>query len=255
MFANYHTHSYRCHHAQGTDRQYVEAAIDKGIKVLGFSDHCPWIYPDGYESGMRMNPEETKQYMDSLQSLKKEYENDLKIYIGFEEEYVPEALQAQDEFLENYPVDYRILGQHFLGFEMNAPYMGSPTDDETVLSRYVDTCIAGLETGRYLYLAHPDLINFTGEETVYRYHIQRLCEKAKELDIPLELNVLGAYQGRHYPNDRFWELAGNLNNSCIIGIDAHDPAMFFYPQGFQKIEDLAKRYKLHVIDEDLLQKS
>ena len=39
MIANYHTHTWRCHHADGTEREYVENAIAAGIKILGFSDH------------------------------------------------------------------------------------------------------------------------------------------------------------------------------------------------------------------------
>ena len=74
MLANYHTHTKRCHHAWGEDREYVEAAIKAGLQVLGFSDHCPWVYPDGFVSGIRMTPAETEEYFDSLEWLKKEYE-------------------------------------------------------------------------------------------------------------------------------------------------------------------------------------
>ena len=39
MFSNLHTHTTRCRHAFGTEREYIEAAITQGIRVLGFSDH------------------------------------------------------------------------------------------------------------------------------------------------------------------------------------------------------------------------
>ena len=54
MIANYHTHTWRCRHADGTEREYVERAIEGGLKILGFSDHSPYPFPDGYDSGMRM---------------------------------------------------------------------------------------------------------------------------------------------------------------------------------------------------------
>ena len=38
MIANYHTHTYRCHHADGTEREYVERAIENGLKIFGFSE-------------------------------------------------------------------------------------------------------------------------------------------------------------------------------------------------------------------------
>ena len=92
MFANYHTHTARCHHATGEDKAYVEAAIQNGFQVLGFSDHCPWIFSDGYVSPIRMTPDELDGYVTSLTALKKEYAADITIYIGLESEYVPEML-------------------------------------------------------------------------------------------------------------------------------------------------------------------
>ena len=35
MIANYHTHTWRCKHASGTERTYVEQAIAAGLKILG----------------------------------------------------------------------------------------------------------------------------------------------------------------------------------------------------------------------------
>lgn len=40
---NYHTHTSRCGHAVGEDEEYVINAIKSGIKVLGFSDHVPFL--------------------------------------------------------------------------------------------------------------------------------------------------------------------------------------------------------------------
>ena len=39
MRCNYHTHTYRCHHAKGEDEDFVLRAIDAGMTELGFSDH------------------------------------------------------------------------------------------------------------------------------------------------------------------------------------------------------------------------
>ena len=42
---NYHTHTYRCHHAIGKEEDYILNAIKAGYTELGFSDHAPWHYP------------------------------------------------------------------------------------------------------------------------------------------------------------------------------------------------------------------
>lgn len=36
LTTNFHTHTTRCNHAAGEDRQYVEEAIKGGLKVLAF---------------------------------------------------------------------------------------------------------------------------------------------------------------------------------------------------------------------------
>ena len=47
MTANYHTHTWRCNHASGTEREYIEKAIESGIRILGFSvpeySHIPLL--------------------------------------------------------------------------------------------------------------------------------------------------------------------------------------------------------------------
>lgn len=104
MKANYHTHTTRCQHAFGEDREYVEEAIRAGLRTLGFSDHCPWIYQNDFVSNIRMTPQETDGYFASLEKLRKEYEKDIEIFIGFESEYLPELMEGQDAFLKDYPV-------------------------------------------------------------------------------------------------------------------------------------------------------
>lgn len=246
MKANYHTHTSRCHHAEGEDREYVENAIKGGYKVLGFSDHCPWVYRDGYVSGIRMLPGQLDDYFSSLTDLKAEYSSDIKIYIGFESEYIPELIEEQDKLLSGYPVDYMILGQHFYGHEGSSPYTGAPTYEEEILKRYVDSVIEGMETGRYKYAAHPDLINFRGESDVYKKHMKRLCRYMKEKDIPVEINLLGMITRRHYPSRRFFQIAQEVGNSAIIGCDTHIPEELSSEWYFKDGISFAKSYGLEI---------
>ncbi len=244
MQTNYHTHTARCQHAAGEDREYIEAAIERGIKVLGFSDHCPWIFPGDYVSGIRMLPSQTDDYCHSLESLRKEYASDIDIKIGFEAEYVPSLMEAQDRFLADYPIDYMILGQHYLGEEPGSVYTGWETDDYQILKKYVDTVIEGMESGRYLYLAHPDLIYYVGSDTLYEKEMTRLCEYLKKKESPVELNLLGALQKRNYPSDRFLRVVQKTGNTCILGIDAHAPAQILNMEGYERCICWIEKYGL-----------
>ena len=79
MIANYHTHTWRCRHADGTEREYVEKAIEAGLKILGFSDHTPQVYPNGFVCPVKMLPVELEGYVDTILDLKLEYKNDIEI--------------------------------------------------------------------------------------------------------------------------------------------------------------------------------
>lgn len=248
MLANYHTHTFRCKHAYGEDREYVESAIHAGMKVLGFSDHCPWVFGDEHISGIRMIPEKLDDYFDSMQKLKQEYASEITIYAGFEAEYIPELMEGQTNLLKDYPVDYMILGQHFTGREPYSKYTGLPTEDEALLKQYVDLVIEGMETGKYQYVAHPDLINYVGSSDIYEHHILRLCRYLKEKNIPVEINMLGVMEHRNYTSERFLKLAQKAGNSAIIGVDAHMPEMLEFVDMQEKCRGLIEKYRLPLID-------
>lgn len=243
MTANYHSHTYRCKHAVGSEREYVENAIKAGIKILGFSDHSPYIFTNGYVSCFRMLPSETEGYFRTITDLRDEYRDEIEIHVGVEAEYYPSFFEGTIRFLENFPCEYIILGQHILSDE-NAPDAFTsawPTDDPHILRRYVDQVIAGIRTGKFVYLAHPDLLAFTGDEKIYRAYYRELCEEAKKAGLPLELNLLGVRDNRRYPDEKFWRIAAETGNEVILGTDAHDPGSFLDKESVEKALGMLKR--------------
>lgn len=224
MTANYHTHTTRCRHAQGSEREFVETAIARGFSVLGFSDHTPYPFPHGHQSGFRMAVNELEDYVTVLSDLKKEYARDITIHIGLEAEYYPAIFGDLLELIKPYPVEYLIMGQHFIGNEFDhQPYSGNHTHDVNNMIRYVDQTIEGLRTGKFTYFAHPDLMCYVDGQEEYDLHMGRLCRAAKELNVPLEINFLGLGEGRPYPSPRFFTLAAQEGCDVIFGCDAHSP--------------------------------
>ena len=53
---NYHTHTYRCGHAEAniTDEDFVKLFIKKRFKEIAFTDHCPQKNKIDLRRGMRM---------------------------------------------------------------------------------------------------------------------------------------------------------------------------------------------------------
>ena len=230
MLHNYHTHTFRNHHAVGTEREYIEAAIAGGYQTLGFSEHAPYQFPDGIVSYFHMFPEDLEDYIQTLLALKEEYAGRIEILIGYEAEYYPRFFDDLLARITQYPVDYLLLGQHYIHNEIDGVYVYEPTDDPEILKVYVNQCIAGLDTGLYTYLAHPDLI-YTSQpvfDETCREAAYTLCEEAKKLDLPLEYNLYGVdkrargeFSGLGYPCTAFWEIAAKTGVRAIIGFDAH----------------------------------
>lgn len=249
MNANYHTHTYRCNHAKGEDREYVERAIANGIKVLGFSDHSPMIYDTpGYHSGFRMELSQAEEYCRAISDLKEEYKNDIEIHIGFEAEYYPATHSRFMEFIKQYPIEYLILGQHFIVREEDRLLSTKDYSDPDMLRRYYRNVYEGLRTGDFIYVAHPDMMNFTGDQRVYSEETQKFLYAVKELGYPIEINRLGFSDFRHYPYDPFWQIAGFVGNDAIIGVDAHSPRHFDDTGGIKGCADIAARYRVNLID-------
>lgn len=124
--ANYHTHTARCRHASGREEEYIQQAINSGMKVLGFSDHTPYPFQGDYYSNFRMFPQELFQYVQTLLLLKEKYQDKIQILIGLEAEYYPKYFDGLLELLAPYPFDYLLLGQHFLHNEQDGDYSGAP---------------------------------------------------------------------------------------------------------------------------------
>lgn len=229
--ANYHTHTARCGHASGTDEEYVLAAIDAGWQTLGFSDHAPWPYESGFVNPtVRMTTEELPRYLASLRALREKYRGRIHIYIGLECEYFP-AYTDWLRALKERELDYLILGNHYDRSDETGLYYGAATEPEQLKS-YGDNTILGMETGLFSYLAHPDLplMNYPAFDEHARALSYRLCRRAKELGLPLEYNLQGQRlaergkaRGLGYPCADFWQVAKEVGNDVIIGMDAHSP--------------------------------
>ncbi len=173
MLHNYHTHTSRCKHADGTEREYIEIAIQNGMKTLGFSDHAPYLFPfHDYYSTFRMEVDKLEEYADCIRTLAKEYAKDIRILCGFELEYYPDYHKEEMAFLNKVQPDYLILGQHFIGNEITK-HGGVSLKDDYALVAYVTQALAGLATGDFLYLAHPDLagLHFSPQIVEQEYQV------------------------------------------------------------------------------------
>ena len=135
MDYNLHTHTFRCSHAEGTEREYIEKAISSGIKMMGFSDHFPWKDELYY----RVPTAEAQEYIKSIRALRDEYKDKIEILIGFEIEYICEDFDEMVQYARELGCEYLIHGQHFVGNPLDARWSIFETEDVNFLKEYVDS--------------------------------------------------------------------------------------------------------------------
>lgn len=123
-----------------------------------------------------MTMKQAPEYVETIRRLEAEYRDQIKIYAGFEAEYVPEFYEDRADVLQPRS-DYYDHGAAFSGIRKKTiRIQGTETEDESRIRRYVDLVIEGMQTGSYAYLAHPDLMNYQGMDSVYDWEMTRLCK-------------------------------------------------------------------------------
>ena len=254
MRNNLHTHTVRCRHARGTETEYVEQALKAGIQKLGFSDHTPQWFDGDYYSRFRMYPQQLTDYMDSVLALREQYADKITIHLGLEAEFYPKYFPELLSRLRDTPTEYLLLGQHYIGNEIGDQYSGWETDDPDHLRRYCKQVADAMYTGLFTYLAHPDLIHYVGDPALYRDQMRTVCKAAKDCDLPLELNLLGIREQRHYPNPDFWAVAAEENCTVILGIDAHESIHMNDPKTEALALEMANRYGLRLVEDTPLRR-
>ncbi|MDD4219872.1 MAG: histidinol-phosphatase [Sphaerochaetaceae bacterium] len=230
---NLHTHSWYCGHGVGELSEYVIAAEQQGLDVLGFSEHCP--LPDHRWSSSRMEFDLLESYFEECRSLQRSVDS-LQILIGLECDFYPEYATWYREFiLEKQKVDFLCFGVHFLpnGFGKDV-YLKHLPQEKRFLHKYTDLYTAGLSSGLFLFGVHPDLFAsfYTSWDAEAIACSKEIIECAVTYNIPLEINGNGLRKSmidtpagrRHqYPLQEFWELAATYPVLVTTNSDAHQP--------------------------------
>jgi histidinol-phosphatase (PHP family) len=245
MDYNFHTHTVRCGHASGSDEEYVLAAIESGIKVLGFSDHAPFLFPDGRQQAHCVQVDRAIDYVDSINSLKKKYADKIDIHVGFEMEYYPSYFDGMLDYVKKVGAEYLILGEHAI-YDGNY-FVHGVKDSKEDYCEYVKCVVEAMETKAFTYVAHPDLMQLRYCDGDFEKGAREIARASLRLNIPLEINLLGIREGRCYPTERFWRIAAEEGAPVTVGIDAHSPSAILDKGAFSVAEWFIRKHRLNYV--------
>ncbi len=224
MIIDLHNHTPLCNHAQGEIEEYIEAAIKKGTKIFGFSDHAPMDFDPAY----RMKFEDMQQYETQVKDAKEKYKEKIKILLGYEVDYLPEHI---DKRVLKANVDYLIGSVHFIegwGFD-NPEFIGKwkERDVNEVWQKYFDTIETMARSKLFDIVGHLDLIkvfNFMPTKEIAQLAKDALLA-IKESDMVLEINIAGYRKpvAEAYPSLELLTQSYALDIPITLSSDAHKP--------------------------------
>ena len=246
---SFHQHTYRCGHADNSmkDEDYIKEYINMGFKKMAFTDHCPEKEKIDPVENIRMDYDKRGEYLESINTLKEKYKNQIEILSGYEIEYLPGQEDNLKELKDE--TDILILGQHFIydtdGKVLRRTY-DDPYSDEDVntYTEYIETAI---KLGLPDIIGHPDFVlkSRKGFGKADEMATRRICEVAEKYSIPLEINLNNIFKKTIYndkedsfynfteeeqlkkleevvyPSREFWKIVSEYNVKVLYGLDVH----------------------------------
>ena len=241
---NLHTHSFYCGHGAGEISDYVKEAKAEGkLSVLGFSEHCP--VPDNRWPSTRMQFDQLPLYIKDVREARsseealgtgQQDEKSLQILLGAECDYLPQYHSYfKDELLGAQGFDYLIGAVHFHHDPITGAYIypNKIPDYTPFLGEYVKNYVMTIESGLFLFCAHPDLYAYnTPWNADLKAAAKDIIQCAKEHDTILEVNgnglrkgiaQIGGVQRHRYTIPQFWDMALDAGVRICCNSDAHAP--------------------------------
>lgn len=231
MFVDYHTHHYRCGHAEGQLVEYVEAAIAAGVAEIGLSDHSP-IYHLGDDPHplprTAMHQHELPVYIAEMGALQQQFAQKIAVRLGVEADYVLGWDDHYRTLWQRYPLDYVIGSVHWLGrwsiFDPQLPVGRTPDD---IYEEYLRTTQAAARSGAYDIIGHLDGIKTVGH--LPTRNITPLLEETVQVlaacNVVVELNTSGWRKAiaECYPRPELLACCQHYGVQVTLGSDAHRP--------------------------------
>ena len=233
MKFDFHTHHHRCGHADGSIRDYIEAALANGLDMIGISDHSPYFASDEDQpySDIAMAKSELANYVQEVLTLKEEYAGRIEVLLGIESDFFPEHAEVYRRQYTKYPFDYIIGSVHRLDgrsiFNKNRWNNLDRSQQKALKDRYLQLIALSAKSGMFDILGHIDAMkaNYPPFSKIQTEIVDETLRVISEQDVAIEINTSGKTKkvGGWYPSDDILERALFFGVHVTFGSDAHTP--------------------------------
>lgn len=257
IISDCHMHSRFSADSQAPMSAMIDAALQKGLRTICFTEHMDYDYPpqpgeDSLEFLVDMDG-----YTKCLFDLKERYKNKIEVLYGIELGMMPYLADRYQAVVEKYPFDFIIASSHLVnGRDPYYPesYFSGITEEEGYRA-YFETIMANMQafSGFHSY-GHIDYVVRYGPHRNQNYSYEKyrdVLEPALKYIIQsgkaLEINTGGYKYGLGQPHPHldvlkaFKAMGGEL---ITIGADAHAPEHvgFAFDRLSSVLEDLGFKY-------------
>ncbi|HEX2958839.1 MAG TPA: histidinol-phosphatase [Chitinispirillaceae bacterium] len=238
MTSDFHIHTTYCGHATGSTLQYIENAIAKGLKEIGFADHLGRYYLTSTQKrrywDWGMNDHHIGRYFDEISALSSTFDDAITIKVGLEVDFIEGAEDLFKPLVNGYEFDFFLGSIHCLprfGWKHLSEYRSS--DAKKVYDEYFRLLRLAITSHLFHSIAHPDFIfrYIPVPKELNEYVINELkltVQTARDHRIPLEINANSfLWSAMNQPGfDPFLIMLDLIAESApliTIGSDAHEP--------------------------------
>lgn len=241
---NFHTHT-TYSDGKAEPEEYIKAAIEKGLRSLGFSEHAPLPFENNFSV---KDASQLKKYVEEIRSLGKKYKEQLNIYAALEADYIPGVSLDFKLLKDNFRLDYIIGSVHLVKHTDDRMWFIDGPDREvwktgleslfnndirSAVRAYYHQVMEMITSQKPEVIGHIDKILmhnrnefFTEDEKWYRDLLLGCLEVAKQQNSIVEINTRGLYKKRYhtyFPGPHIMKEMHNMHIPVTISSDAHKP--------------------------------
>ncbi|PHV69803.1 histidinol phosphatase [Sporanaerobium hydrogeniformans] len=244
-----HIHSPYCPHGTADAMElYVKKAIELGLREMTFTEHMPLpntLQKFDLPQDAAISLEQVKPYLNEIEQLKEKYKKKIKIYKGFEVDYIEGLEEETKKLLEQYggEIEDSILSVHFL--KLGEEYVcvdWSPNKFGEIITKcggidkvydlYFETLLKSIKANLGEYkprrIGHPTLVKIFQLRYPYTYKNHKLLDKiVKEIKTrgyEVDYNTAGFRKPlcrTSYPSSYLLDLLKHHHVKLVLGSDAH----------------------------------
>lgn len=272
-----HTHTQFCPHGSGDNTELmVQKAIKMGFQEYSITEHAPLppelnYHFNGDPQGLTtaaLTIDQVEPYLVFAEQLKQQYQDQIKINIGFEVDYLSDFEGWTRSFLEQYGprTQDNILSVHFMpGYDKNQWCVDYTIADfargfkeliaepQRLFRQFLQLELSAVESdlGAYkprrlghltLIRKYQDYFNLTqGFNAANQVLIINILDKLKWQNGQLDINTAGLYKefcNQVYPDDWIIGQAQQRAIPLVFGSDAHSIAEVGH--GYHQVEQFFK---------------